>query len=431
MKIIVIKQMATQKIMKFDSIDNNSLKNPLDYCDICGSEDIAETTEGFCCRTCGIVLEVQKLEYYKPYEDIAIQNAVLSKTRIGFKKERSINRNSVYMEKLSILDSIRDGETNVCLAAKVEIRRIITGLGLSNKNVDIILQNFKEVRRRLGKGTKYRSPEKLVPCVIYFYYKQNNFPIREHELLKLSYITKKDFNAFKLQMLEMWPQYQERNRQEYILQRILEVTEHFKLGMSFYYQSKKILYRFYESIKNTKDDVIVGLTVSIALLCSQNEDVKINAICNRLGIKMSTIQSQINRRIFERFKVSGFKSLVRSADLLKNVMAKLRIIEVKSIDDEKSELIIDSEPESDIVHVTLGSAIQVFNSNLSLENLLFVKDTNRNLISVRIKTYYNIENNKNESKKRDNVVLLPRTCKSVNLELWKLYYPTGPPLIDI
>jgi hypothetical protein len=429
-KIFVIKQMATQKSLKINSINTDSLKNPLEYCDICGSEDIVETTEGFCCRTCGIVLEVQKLEYYKPYEDIAIQNAVLSKTRIGFKNERSINRNSVHMEKLSMLDSIRDGETNVCIAAKVEIRRIITGLGLSTKNVDIILQKFKEVRKKLGKGTKYRNPEKLAPCVIYFYYKQNNFPIREHDLLKLSYITKKDFNAFKLQMLEMWPQYQERNRQEYILQRILEVTEHFKLGMSFYYQSKKILYRFYENIKNTKDDVIVGLTVSIALLCSQNEDVKINAICNRLGIKMSTIQSQINRRIFERFKVSGFKSLVRSADLLKNVMVKLRIIDPKSIDDEKSELINDSEPESDIVHVTLGSAIQVFNSTIPLENFLFVKDNNRNLISVQIKTYHNTENNKNEFKKQDNVVLLPRACKSVNLKLWKLYYPTGPPVME-
>ena len=65
--------------------------------------------------------------------------------------------------------------------------------------------------------------------------------------------------------------------------------------MEFFYQAKKILYKLWESINNTKDDVIAGLVCSISALCSYRESVSVNAICMRLDIKMSTIQTQVKR----------------------------------------------------------------------------------------------------------------------------------------
>ena len=53
-------------------------------CDICASTEILETNEGYVCKTCGIVLEVQKLEYYRPYNEDIIQHAVLGNTQIVF-----------------------------------------------------------------------------------------------------------------------------------------------------------------------------------------------------------------------------------------------------------------------------------------------------------------------------------------------------------
>jgi hypothetical protein len=272
--------MATHELVKIDSIEVNSAQNPLERCDVCSSCDIVETREGYTCRDCGIVLEVQKLEYHRPYDADIVQYAVLGKTQMGYKSERRATKNSV----------------------RLEIKSILTNLNFPLSDSVSILETFKKIRAQLGKGTKYRSTEMLVPCVIYFYYKHNNTPISEKELLEVSKISKKDFNEFKIPMAGLWPQYKERDRKEYIIQRILEITEHFDLGMPFYYQSYKILSRFYEKIKNTKDDVIVGLVTSITLLCSQSEGVSVSALCERLGIKMSTIHRQVERRIIERFR---------------------------------------------------------------------------------------------------------------------------------
>lgn len=273
----------------------------------------------------------------------------------------------------------------------------------------------------------------LVPCVIYFYYKHNSTPISEKELLEVSKISKKDFNEFKIPMVKLWPQYKERDRKEYIIQRILEITEHFDLGMPFYYQSHKILSRFYESVKNTKDDVIVGLVTSITLLCSQPEGVSVSALCDRAGIEMSTVQTQVKRRIINRFKVPGFRSLVKSAGLLKKVMAKLGVLDPVFVDVDGES--VDYEDNlvdgADIVQVVLGNASQVFNNlNESKDFYLFLKDFNGYLVASitqpidnkNSKIFRTNANGRNFSKKVGNK-------ENVKLELWKYYNPKGPPLL--
>ena len=435
-KKLVIKKMATHELVKIDSLDVDSAQNPLERCDVCGSCDIVETREGYTCRDCGIVLEVQKLEYHRPYDADIVQYAVLGKTQMGYRSERRATKSSVRLEGLNRLDSHRTTEEGVLISAKIAIKSILTNLDFPLGDCASVLEIFKKIRAQLGKGTKYRSAEMLSPCVVYFYYKRNNTPIDEKKLLEVSKISKKDFNEFKIPMVRLWPQYKERDRKEYITQRILEITEHFDLGMPFYYQSYKILTKFYESVKNTKDDVIVGLVTSITLLCSQPETVSISALCKRLGIKMSTIHRQVERRVIERFRVPGFRSLVKSAGLLKKVMTKLGVLDPAFIDVDGESLDYEGSlvDGADIVQVVLGGATQVFNHlNQSEGFYLFVKDLNGYLVATITQT---IDNDNNYKKKiRDNINIKERRFsrkvannETVKLELWKYFNPKGPPL---
>ncbi len=423
--------MATHKAGKFDSVEYNSNQNPLECCDVCGSRDVIETREGYTCRDCGVVLEIQKLEYHRPYDRDIVQHAVLGKTQIGYKRERFSLKNSIRIEGLSKLDSLRTSEESVAVVARVEIKRILTALGFPLTDVDPLLEKFKYNRSQLGKGTKYRSPQMLIPCIIYAYYKENSKPIREKDLLEVTNISKKDFNAFKFSILRIWPEYKERNRKEYIIQRILEVTEHFDLGMSFFYQSKKILNRFYDNIKNTKDDVIIGLVTSITLLCSQQSNVSISALCNRLDVKMSTIHRQVEKRVMQRFKVSGFKSLVKSADLLKSIMTKLGVLDTAIINtNDKSE--VDSESD-DLVRVVLGNARPVFNSlGESNDSYLFVRGISgllgSSIINEKNNDHQNDMHFKDEGNPSHKIEKVDIKDK-VKIELFKFYNPKGPPIL--
>ncbi len=64
--------MTTQKQVNFKSkIDCISRYT----CDLCDSEEIVETNEGYVCQGCGVVLEAQKLHYDRPYNNDLVQHA--------------------------------------------------------------------------------------------------------------------------------------------------------------------------------------------------------------------------------------------------------------------------------------------------------------------------------------------------------------------
>jgi hypothetical protein len=195
-----------------------------------------------------------------------------------------------------------------------------------------LFTKYKQARSEFEPGTKFRNPEKLIPGILYYHCKFNCFPIDERILLENSEIGKKDFYGLKMRVLEIMPKYYTRDRQEFIKTRLMQLKEEYHFDMAFYHDASRILAKLWEGIKCTKDDVIAGLVASIVILCSEKYDITVSSICNHLSIQMSTIQSQVKRKIIERFRISRFTSLVASANILREVMGKLGLISIAAED---------------------------------------------------------------------------------------------------
>jgi len=415
--------MASNKIYSNGMKINESIQGSLLECDLCHSTDIREESTGYVCRECGCVLEMQRFQYHRPYDEDIVQYAVLSKTKIGSKHERRRFSNAAKFEKLNKMHSLNSNEENLRITAKVEIRRILAALRRPRSLESTIFQKYQVIRKQISPRTKYRSPEKLVPIVIYYYHKLNNLPINEQNLLEIAKISKKDFNDFKLQINEFIPHYAERNRKEYIIQEIAKLVEHFELGMDFYFQAKRILYKLWETIKNTKDSVVAAVVASILVLCNDEIDVKISYICDRLGIRMSTIQSQVEKHLFKRLKIAGFKSLIRSSDLLKEVMQKLGLIESGSQD--------QPQDKAEMIEVALGTSRQIFNCNNSFAYYFYVIQLNQGCLlitprEINIHQFMGLFSEENKIIQRSNCETKVNYSR-INLELWK-YHMKGPPL---
>ncbi|MBD3256262.1 MAG: hypothetical protein GF383_14285 [Candidatus Lokiarchaeota archaeon] len=296
-------------------------------CEACDSQDVIQTREGYVCRDCGLVLETQVFQYHRPYEEERVQHAVLRGTTLGYTRERLRTTQSRQFNRLNKLNNIKDNQERTFMDASKEIGRIFARLNLPEAVRSYVETRVKAIWQKLNPGTKYRNPDKLVPLVIYFCCKIRKVSIKQKKLLDVAKISKNEFNAFKLQILEYYPEYVKRDKRGYVVQKIMEIRDHFGLDMEFYFLSKRILAKLWKLIYNTTEDVIAGVVTSIAALCCYQDELTVNAICKRLGIVMSTIQSQVKRRIFQTFKVPGFKSLVKSSNKLRKVMEKLKIVE--------------------------------------------------------------------------------------------------------
>ncbi|MFX1457197.1 MAG: cyclin family protein [Promethearchaeota archaeon] len=343
----------------------NKVSIPSDHtnleCDLCGSHDIVDEIQGYVCRACGVVLTVQKLQYNRPYNIEVVQHSIhFGSTQIGTIRERNAHPQSYQLKRMNRYNSQLSNKEYTERRANKEISRIFDNLTLPSACEIRVMDKFREIFPRLQMGSKYKNPEKLSAVIVYIVLKLENIAVKRCDIINISELTKEEFNNFILHVQRYLPEYTKRNRQSYVTQKLMEITEHFGLDMSFYFLSRKILSKLWDNIKNTTDDVIAGLCTSITALCNYKDVISVSSICELLNIRMSTIQFQVKKRIFERFKLPGFVSLVRSSGLLKGFMEKVGLIAGEKLD---VEIIPENTDDSyeNVVSIKLGGARQVFN----------------------------------------------------------------------
>jgi len=335
-------------------------------CDICGSNNIIETVQGFVCKTCGIELELQKLQYDRPYNDDIIQYAQgLGRTQIGTKNERNVSPFYTQLQRINKYNYMMDYEERVLKEVKEFISDFFARLKLEDYHgiQQTVYFKFKEIKPKLRAKLKYQNTEKLVAILTYFYLKIQNISINRSQIIDNSILTRKEFNDFYSQIIRYIPEYKTRNRQKYILQRIFEIIWTLNLNSIFNHQAKKILYKLWDQIKDTTDNIIAGLSISICVLCSDNykKKVKVSTICDYLGIRMSSIQAQVKKKIVAKYKVEGFVSLVKSAGVLQKVFETLGLV------GENAEKIQEEER----IELVFGNATKIFNSHDNIDYYFF------------------------------------------------------------
>jgi len=290
-------------------------KYSLSYlCKYCGSEDITETEYGYVCRNCATDQGRKRYQSTTSYNRIQIQNVITLKTTMGNERERERSTNKEKIAYLNKLNSMIPHPEEIMQTAFNQTKTLLEKLGRSYKDISKILKKFSEIHPHFKKREKFRNPKKLIPCVVYFYYKINNIVIDQGTLLENSDLSNTEFNAFRRGMENFWSKYQNRDRKKFVLNRIGGVITEKKLGTDLYVQSEKILDKFWDLIKNSKDDVIAGLVIGIAKIRSKHEDIALGPICEFLRISQGTLQKSVQRKLFDlhgiQNKEKGFKNKV-------------------------------------------------------------------------------------------------------------------------
>ena len=283
-------------------------------CINCGSEDITETEYGYVCRKCATDQGRKRYQSTTSYNRIKNQNAITLKTTMGNDREREQSNNRGKIAYLNKLNSMIPHPEETMQTAFNQTKTLLEKLGRPDRDISKILKKYSEIHAHIKKSRKFRSPEKLIPCVIYFYYKINNIIIDQGTLLENSDLSTTEFNAFRMGMENFWSKYQNRDRKKFVLNRIGGVITEKKLGMNLYVQSEKILNKFWDLIKDSKDDVIAGLVIGIAIIRSKREDIALSSICKFLRISQGTLQKSVQRQWFDNVGIEdeekGFKKKV-------------------------------------------------------------------------------------------------------------------------
>ncbi len=367
--------MFKNNLQNFNPFEKNltiRLKNQdvIQGCDGCESDNFIESGYGLVCRNCGLTINMPFFRCDIKYNQNSIQtypNKLKKATKIGSSFERMANMKSCELERMAKMQDISNNYQNLVLQlADVEFKRILTALHLPESLKNDCIAIFKKIWKNMKKGSKARAPDKLAPVVLFMLLKVKTILFELEDLL----INAKNRNVFKEVLFDAclhYPAYIKRDRRLLIYKKIYRICEFFGFDKEFMKIAYKILVKFWPLIKNTKDDVVVGVVSALTVIAKNIDSVSISRICDKIGIRMSTINYQVKNHIFLKMNISGFTSLKKSYRLIKNVVENM-VFDVRVVNTEKAqENYSEEENKSEIVVFNLKTD-QEHHFNASFED---------------------------------------------------------------
>jgi len=296
-------------------------------CEECGSDHFIVSNGYHACKGCGFVSDDLILEEQIFYSHENKTDSYFKNITIGNRLEIIRHQYTSRINSMIKLDCDKNKHQLLIQTVRKVIKILLFILRLPEKDLRAIITIFKDFHPKIQKGTKFRNPEKLIPCIIFVYYKYyENRPISSVELINYSKISRKELNNFLTHNNHLWAGYN-MDKQSMVLKLIFKVSEEYKLGMNFYYQSEKILLGLWEHICDTTEQILAGFACSLTLLCVSGYKVRASNICEKLDISMANISKKFKDKIVKAFKLENFKSLVKSSELIKRFLIELSLID--------------------------------------------------------------------------------------------------------
>ena len=181
---------------------------------------------------------------------------------------------------------------------------------------------YLRIKDELPNGSQYGSLYRLAPAVIFLFFKLQNFQFEFKNFVDNLDINREVFLKRIKYTLTYFPEYNTRDPKIIIFKKITSISKVFGLGVKFNNMAKKIMYRFWDDIKFTKDDVIVGVVCFLTLLKMNITSVSCAKMCKKVGISMSAVHYQVNNKIFKQFSSKEFKGLKKSSEEIKFIINK-------------------------------------------------------------------------------------------------------------
>lgn len=356
---------------------NNSFPLGL-RCDECESENLIISNGEYICRDCGLVLENKNLLHKVILKK---DNMIYGKeryTKLGNRYERLNTPYSQKFERLNWLNKKNNHEETVFRTMKIEISRILHYLELPLSLKQEIFRLTKKIYSCLSKNVKYRNPCKLASVVIYEKCKRSALPVCQKDLLEISKIDRKEFLSFLSAIIKFLPIYDETRKIAYISNKIFEIVSYFEFEFEFFFQVKELLYKLWPIIKLSTEDIIACtlsiISFSVLYEGKLKENLKINTICKKFGVRMSSISNFIKRTILPQFKIEGFRGLIKSTFLLRQLLEKVDFIKKNPSENRKKPNKSDKKSKTEIIF----TQIEIYNQN-NLEK--FTIPLNRNSLN--------------------------------------------------
>ena len=176
------------------------------------------------------------------------------------------------------------------------------------------------VLSRLKKYTKYRNVRLLAPIVVYAVFRSKGMTIKTYDFCRVSRISLGDFKEGLLIVNLVYFDYVKRDREEFVSQLIAKMIIKFNLDFTFKVTTKEMFRTFFPSFKNTKDNIVAGLIITLSFVVLDYELPVLSEIFEALGTNITRAHYHLRKKIFLPNQLGDFKGFAKSKEQLKQFL---------------------------------------------------------------------------------------------------------------
>lgn len=166
----------------------------------------------------------------------------------------------------------------------------------------------------------YKKAEKLVPIILYMFFKIKCIKINPNKIIEVSNLTKRQFRIYFLEAVRYCPEYFSRDRTKMVHELLLFIIDHFHFDKEFIQVSDSLLKKLWNRLTNTTDSIIAGVVCILTMIKLDINSVSYNMACKKLGIRMSSVFYQVKHSILSSETAEKFIGFKRSPNLLEPLL---------------------------------------------------------------------------------------------------------------
>ena len=147
--------------------------------------------------------------------------------------------------------------------------------------------------------------------------------IKSLDFCRASNISLSDFREGLLAVSPIYFDYVKRDREKFVSQLIDKIIAKFNLDSTFKVTTKEMFRTFFPLFKNTKDNIVAGLIITLSFVALDYELPALSEIFEALGTDITRAHYHIERKIFLPNHLGNFKGFAKSKELYPKKSIKL------------------------------------------------------------------------------------------------------------
>ncbi len=219
----------------------------------------------------------------------------------------------------------------------IELLRIT---GLEDKCEDFV-QFYSEVLGLINPNTHFTTLDKLGPAVFYIFLKTRGVLLVLPDFLDLHQIKYHEFTTNLKKVLNIYPDFNKRDKKVIIKKFIKTILEGFKVKKTIHSHALTLFDHFYPLIQHTKEEIVASVVCTLTAISFDLYKVSMRSISKIAGIPQSSLRISIVSKIYPYLKIPRSLGLKSSFELIKRKIrnkTSLTEIKVRTIEEEIEDL---------------------------------------------------------------------------------------------